>query len=197
MAENHGVFEQLLRASSKDNIRPFAVRGAGEGNPLQLVWMQNTQYLHFAYPSLLKRKYNMPFEYRYKSAIKTNLISPEVSDLMSEDGILKIMQRVADWQLANPLPGDDFKKKQLDWLYGAFYTGLMRLYQTTGDTRYADEMINVGDQVEWELLDDIFHADRLTIVDVWGDLYKERGDPKYIERPGGPWISIWPGIMKT
>ncbi len=174
--------QAVTKASSKDNIRPFAVRGAREGNPLQLVWMQNTQYLHFAYPSLLKRKYNMPFESRFKSAIKTNLVSPGVSNILTEKGILSIMHRVAHWQLANPLTGESFEKKQLDWLYGAFYTGLMRLYQTTGETIYADEMINVGDKVGWELLDDIFHADRLTIADVWGDLYEERGESHYIDK---------------
>jgi len=149
---------------------------------MQLLWMQNTQYINFAYPSMLKKKYNKPFEYRYKTAIKTDLISPKVSDLLSEEGILTILHRVADWQLANPLKGVSFKEKHLNWLYGTFYAGLMRLYQTTGHTRSADEMIKVGDQAGWELLDDIFHADRLTIADVWGDLYKERGDPDYIDK---------------
>jgi len=43
--------EAITRGSSKDNIRPFAVRGAEEGNPLQVLWMQNTQYMHFAHPT--------------------------------------------------------------------------------------------------------------------------------------------------
>jgi rhamnogalacturonyl hydrolase YesR len=172
----------ITRGSSKDNIRPFAVRGAGEGMPLQLLWMQNTLYHHYEYPGMLKRKYNKPFEYRYKSAIKMGITSPEVTDLLSEKGILDIMHRVADWQLANPLNGDDFKRKHLDWLYGAFYTGLVKFYRTTGEERYADELINVGEQVGWELLDDIFHADRLTIVDVWADLYELKKEPRYIDK---------------
>ncbi len=139
--------QAVTQGSSKNNIRPVAVRGAGEGNPIQFMWMQNTRYLHYAYPSLLKRRYQMPFEYRFKSALKMNLVSPEIPDPLSEAGIVNLMRQVADWQLSNPLPGDDFKKKQLDWLYGAFSTGLMRLYQTTGECRYAEEMINVGDQV--------------------------------------------------
>ncbi len=39
-----------------------------------------------------------------------------------------------------------------------------------------------GTRLDWELLDDIFHADRLTIVDVWADLFEERGDPVYIDK---------------
>ncbi len=174
--------EAVTRGSSRDNVRPFAVRGAGEGNPLQVLWIQNTQYLHYAYPGMLKRNYDLPFESRFKTAIKMGIPSPKVADPLSSDGITDLMIRAADWQLANPLPGMDFEKKQLDWLYGAFYTGLMRLYQTTGDIRYANEMINVGDRVEWELLDDIFHADRLTIADVWADLYREQGNPQFIDK---------------
>lgn len=172
----------ITRGSSKDNIRPFAVQGAGEGNPLQILWMQNTQYLHYEYPGMLKRAYSKPFEYRYKSAIKMAIASPEVTNLLSQKGIIDQMHRVADWQLANPLDGDSFKYKHLDWLYGAFYTGLVKFYLTTGEERYADELINVGDHVEWQLLDDIFYADRLTIVDVWADLYQVKQDPEYIDK---------------
>jgi len=53
--------KRITRGSSKDNIRPFAVRGAGAGNPMQVLWMQNTQYLHYAYPGMLSRKYNLSF----------------------------------------------------------------------------------------------------------------------------------------
>lgn len=172
----------ITRGSSKDNIRPFAVRGAEAGNPLQILWMQNTQYVHYEYPGMLKRSYNKPFEYRYKSAIKMDLTSPEVTNLLSQKGIIDQLHRVADWQLANPLEGDSFHNKHLNWLYGAFYTGLVKFYLTTGEERYADELINVGDHVEWQLLDDIFHADRLTIVDVWADLYQVKQDPLYIDK---------------
>ncbi|MEN8156529.1 MAG: glycoside hydrolase family 88 protein [Bacteroidota bacterium] len=174
--------EAITRGSSKDNIRPFAVRGAGEGNPLQLLWMQNTKYLHYASPGIQKRRNDQAFGNRFHASIKMGIPSPRATDPLSSEGIMELMHRVADWQLANPLPGRSFRRNHLDWLYGAFYTGLMRLYQETGEQRYADEMINVGDQADWELLDDIFHADRLTIVDVWADLYEERGDPKYIDK---------------
>jgi rhamnogalacturonyl hydrolase YesR len=172
----------ITRGSAKDNIRPFTVRGAGEGNPLQLLWMQNTQYLHYEYPGLVEGRYHKSFEYRFKSAIKMGIPSPEVTDLLSKQGIIDQMHRVADWQLANPLGGDSFKHKHLDWLYGAFYTGLVKFYLTTGEERYADELINVGDQVGWQPLDDIFHADRLTITDVWTDLYQVKKNPAYIDK---------------
>ena len=39
--------EAITGNSSKDNVRPFAVRNATEGNPLQFLWMQNTRYVHY------------------------------------------------------------------------------------------------------------------------------------------------------
>ncbi|RPI46498.1 MAG: hypothetical protein EHM46_00490, partial [Bacteroidetes bacterium] len=174
--------EAVTRGSGKDNVRPCAVRGAGEGNPLQLMWIQNTNYLHYAYPGLLWNRYRAGFEDRFMSSIKMNLSAQPSNDPFTREGILELMHRVADWQLANPLPHGSYRRNQLDWLYGAFYTGLMRLYQVTGEERYADEMINVGEQTLWQPLDDIFHADRLTITDVWADLFSERGKPEYIDR---------------
>ncbi len=41
------VVNPLTKASSKNNVRPFAVRNAGENNPLQLLWMCNTRYRHY------------------------------------------------------------------------------------------------------------------------------------------------------
>ncbi len=182
--------EAITSGSTKDNVRPFAVRGADQENPLQLLWMQNTRYMHYQYPGMLKGVYDRPFNDRFHASIKMGLVSPALSGkphsgdshLLTSRGILNLMRQVADWQLANPLPGRTFRRHQLDWLYGAFATGLMRFYQETGEQRYADEMINVGDQVNWELLSDIFHADRLTIADVWADLYEERGEPRYIDK---------------
>jgi hypothetical protein len=39
--------EKLTRHSRYDNVRPFAVRNAGEGNPVQVLWMTN--YYYFGY----------------------------------------------------------------------------------------------------------------------------------------------------
>ena len=64
--------EQVTSGSDKDNIRPFAVRGAGKDNPLQVLWMENTRYIHFAFGNTLK-KAGGSFADRFLTAIKTNL----------------------------------------------------------------------------------------------------------------------------
>ena len=53
--------EAITISSDKDNVRPFSVRNAGKNNPLQLLWMQNTQYVHYT---------------TYLSSIKMNIPSP-------------------------------------------------------------------------------------------------------------------------
>jgi hypothetical protein len=51
--------EPITKGSEKDNVRPFAVRNASGKNPLQVLWMENTFYVHYT---------------DYLSAIKMNVL---------------------------------------------------------------------------------------------------------------------------
>ncbi len=137
--------------SENDNIRPFAIRRATEENPLQVLWMNNHKYIHFT---------------DYHSSIRSNLPLGEISKEVNRQSILDNMNRVADWQLSYP-----HSHHELNWHYGAFYTGLMAHYHTTKDQRYLNEMVNIGKNYNWKIRDDIFHADRLTIGQVYLDIY--------------------------
>lgn len=154
--------EAITKGSSKDNIRPFPVRNAGEGNPLQVVWMSNTHYRHYT---------------DYHSSLKMGVEPDPATTAFDSASIVGLMHQVADWQLENPR-----EFHILDWHYGAFYTGLMGLYETTKENRYLNEMINIGQKYDWKLLNDIYHADRLTIAQVFADLYKIEQDPKMLEK---------------
>ncbi|MFW6157269.1 MAG: BNR-4 repeat-containing protein [Balneolaceae bacterium] len=47
--------EAVTRNSQQDNVRPFAVRNAGEGDPIQLLWMENSRYVHYTdYRSVIR-----------------------------------------------------------------------------------------------------------------------------------------------
>lgn len=168
---------KITNGSAKDNIRPFAVRGAGEGNPLQVMWMQNTKYIRYAYD---QRLINMggTFKDRYHTAIKMNLPYPGTENVLNREVILNIMRKAADWQLENPR----FEVNPVNWHYGAFYTGLKALYELTGENRYKNELINVGQSNGWKPMDDIFHADRLTVIDTWAWLYELERNPKMIDK---------------
>ncbi len=147
----------VTSGSENDNVRPFAIRGAETGNPLQLLWMNNHKYIHFT---------------DYHASVRGNLPYSMVTKEINRQSVLDNMYRVADWQLANP-----HRHHELNWHYGAFYTGLMAHYETTKEQRYLNEMINVGKSYDWKIIDDIFHADRLTIGQVFMDIYeKEKTD---------------------
>jgi rhamnogalacturonyl hydrolase YesR len=155
--------EAITSGSSKDNVRPFAVRNAKEGNPLQVLWLQNTNYIHYT---------------NYAASIKMSIQSPKINNPFDPNDIKNIMRQAADWQLANPFT----KSSRIDWHWAAFYIGLEALYETTKGDRYLNEMINVGQSFNWKLLPDIYHADRLAIADVYRWLYEIKKDPVMIDK---------------
>ncbi len=153
---------RLTHGSSKDNVRPFAVRGATGDNPLQVLWMCNTRYVHYT---------------DYQVSIQMDLAPQPVSNGLDRKSILDVMHRVADWQIMNPR-----NPHPLNWHYGAFYTGVWALYKTTGEERYKNEIKNLGQKYNWKLQNDIYHADRLTIAQSFADLYMEEKDPDMLEK---------------
>ncbi len=169
--------EPITQGSAKDNVRPFAVRGAQEGNPIQVLWMQNTKYIHFTDATRLA-ELARPFFDRYHTSIKMDIPSPQLTDGLNQTDIENIMYRVADWQLANK----KWNIHELNWHYGAFYTGLRALYETTQAERYKEELINMGDAYDWKPMNDIFHADRLLIIDIWAWLYQMEKRPEIIDK---------------
>lgn len=153
--------EAITKTSSKDNVRPFAVLNAKKENPLQLLWMQNTKYVHYT---------------DYFTSLKMNIISPKITNPFNVTDIKNIMRQTADWQLANPI-----RDSKLDWHYGAFYIGMESLYETVKEDRYLNEIINIGQDNDWGIMNHIFNADRLTIADVYSWLYEIKKDPAMIK----------------
>lgn len=162
----------VTKGSEKDNVRPFAVRGAMKGNPLQVVWMQNTKYIDYSHHPWTKNAW----EDRFHSSIKMGLSSPSMTDPLEPKQVTDIMRQSADWQLANPYN----LKRILEWHWGAFLVGLQALYETTQEDRYKAEMMNIGQHADWKPLDDIFYADQMAITSNWAWLYGQEKDPEMI-----------------
>ncbi|AUP78699.1 hypothetical protein C1H87_08260 [Flavivirga eckloniae] len=163
----------ITKGSEKDNVRPFAVRGAKKDNPLQVLWMQNTSYQFYSHQSWTK----IPWEDRYHSSIKMGLQSPTITNPLEPNQIVDIMRQTADWQFANPYD----LKRLLEWHWGTYFVGVQELYELTGEDRYKQEMVNVGQHANWKPLDNIFYADQLKIISNWAWLYNLDKDPKMIE----------------
>jgi unsaturated rhamnogalacturonyl hydrolase len=89
--------------------------------------------------------------------------------------VLEIMQRVADWQLANPS-----QHKPTDWTCGAGDAGFMALAGISGDAKYRDAMLAMSETNCWQLGPKKFHADDHAVGQTYCELYFLYRDPKMI-----------------
>ncbi|MDB6017439.1 MAG: hypothetical protein JWR19_1928 [Pedosphaera sp.] len=89
--------------------------------------------------------------------------------------ILGTMERVGDWQLANPSP-----HKPRDWTQAALYTGMMALGGVSGDTRYLDAMRHMGEANAWNLGERKFDADDHCVGQTYVELYLRYSDKAMI-----------------
>jgi rhamnogalacturonyl hydrolase YesR len=89
--------------------------------------------------------------------------------------VLDVMQRVADWQLANPS-----SHKPTDWTQGAFDAGLMALVGISGDVKYRDAALAIADKNNWQLGPRKYMADDECVGQMYAELYLLYRDPKMI-----------------
>ncbi|MBJ2176061.1 glycoside hydrolase family 88 protein [Aureibaculum sp. A20] len=164
--------DQITKGSEKDNIRPFAVRGAKKGNPLQVLWMQNSQYIVYSHASWT----NTTWAERFHSSIKMDIQSPEITNPLAPNQIVDIMRQTIDWQFANPYD----LNRLIDWHWGTFYVGLEDFYEITKEDRYKQEMINIGEHANYKVDDKFFYADMLTVISNWAWLYEMDKQPEMI-----------------
>lgn len=153
--------EEITSGSEYSNFGITPIKNAKENEP-NLAWVMNT---------IPDSKVN-PL-----TCIKINTLNPEITDVMSEKNIKELTRKVMDWQLSNPFT----KKSRIDWHWGTFYIGLMTAYEMTGDQRYLDEMINVGEYNNWKIEPNILNADRITIADMYIRLYERFKRPEMIK----------------
>jgi unsaturated rhamnogalacturonyl hydrolase len=85
------------------------------------------------------------------------------------------MERVADWQLANPS-----KHWPDDWTQGAGYAGIMALADLSQDAKYRDAMVAMGEKNQWRLGKRKFHADDHTVGQTYVELYLATRDARMI-----------------
>ena len=100
--------------------------------------------------------------------------APGAADITPQN-TLDIMQRVADWQLANPSG-----HKPTDWTQAAGYAGFMALAGISGDPKYRDAMVSMADANGWQLGPRRYHADDQCVGQTYAELYFLYRDPKMI-----------------
>ncbi|WP_395407661.1 glycoside hydrolase family 88 protein [Pseudoduganella sp. UC29_106] len=94
---------------------------------------------------------------------------------VSPAAVLEVMQQAADWQLSHPSthPEDD-------WTQGVGEAGMMALAGISGERRYRDAMIAMGERNHWRLGPSIFHADDYVVGQTYAELYLMTREPKMI-----------------
>ena len=100
---------------------------------------------------------------------------PPLSDAIEPKTVLAVMERVGDWQLANPS-----KHKPTDWTQGAGYTGIMALAGISADPKYRDAMVRMGEGNGWQLGPKPYYADDHCVGQTYAELYLQLRDPKMI-----------------
>lgn len=94
--------------------------------------------------------------------------------------VLALMERVADWQLANiNLPGP-FERSPDAWIKGAFYTGVMALARDSASPRFHDAMMRMSEANQWKPARRPYHADDHVVAQTYLDLYLQHRDPKML-----------------
>ncbi|MRV70261.1 glycoside hydrolase family 88 protein [Duganella sp. FT92W] len=88
---------------------------------------------------------------------------------------LDVMQQVADWQLAHPSthPEDD-------WTQAVGDAGFMALAGISGERRYRDAMVAMGERNQWRPGPSMYHADDYVVGQTYAELYLQLRDPKMI-----------------
>jgi rhamnogalacturonyl hydrolase YesR len=157
--------EAVTQNSRKDNVRPFAIRGAGEGNPAQIAWMLNDRYPDFT---------------DYNAQIKIGIERTKPSPDFTRPAVAEVMQRVAEWQINTPL-----KWPAADWINGALYVGMMEYARIAPDSTYLKWLKNKATKMNWEKNPSNnpkmkYHADDYCVGQLYAELYRIYQDKKMI-----------------
>lgn len=78
------------------------------------------------------------------------------------------MERVADWQIANPIPNERVGRRDpRGWEVGAYYVGLTDLADRSASPRFREAVLGHGQSNEWKLGRRLYHADDHVIGDAY------------------------------
>ncbi len=125
-------------------------------------------------------------------------LATDLSPAITHADVRKAAHKVADWQLAYAE-----SKFNQQWTYAALYDGMLAASKTTGDPKYHDAMVRVGEHFDWKLLNQRFpHADDMAIGQTYLELYLEKRDPirmadtkavldQLVVRPDDPAKLLW------
>jgi rhamnogalacturonyl hydrolase YesR len=104
--------------------------------------------------------------------------------------VLAVMERVADWQLANPrkpigtdsdTPPRAAEYSPRGWVMGAAYTGIMALGEISESPRFLDAMRRMGETNQWKPGPRPYHADDHCVIQTYAELFLRDRRPEMIK----------------
>lgn len=92
----------------------------------------------------------------------------------SQNEVVVIMKKVADWQLSHP------SHKDTDWRNGAMYAGITELYKLTNDPKYLNILLKMSERNKWRPGRRLRLADDHCIGQTYIELYLIKQEPERI-----------------
>jgi len=99
-------------------------------------------------------------------------------NIYSRQYISSIMNKVYDWQLANPVEIN--QRNNNLWARAAFYTGIMAAYSSTRRNEYLQQSLRWSEGRDWKLGDRPRHADDHSPAQTYLEIYLLKKDPLMI-----------------
>ncbi len=96
------------------------------------------------------------------------------------DSTLKVMKKVADWQL-RAWKKNGMRWPKYDWTNGAAYAGFMALNKKANDSKYRKAMYRIGDELGWNTGPRRTMADDYCVAQMFSQMYSLYHQPKMIE----------------
>ncbi|MEE9432350.1 MAG: glycoside hydrolase family 88 protein [Melioribacteraceae bacterium] len=115
--------------SKKDNVRPYAIRGANNYASSQVLWMFNNHYSKYV---------------DYNSEIKMDIEKEKPSFSLTKNAVKDVLQRVADWQV-----NEELKHSLGGWTNGALFAGMVEWAKMADDSSYFEYLEDKGNQLRW------------------------------------------------
>ena len=100
---------------------------------------------------------------------------------INRDSVLKIMNKVAKWQL-NTWHTVGMNHKSWDWTNGACYAGFVALGKMSSDPAYLNEMYGIGSSLNWNTGPNRLKADDYCVGQMFSQMEIIKKDPKMIAK---------------
>lgn len=102
----------------------------------------------------------------------------EFSGKMDPNSVKEVCSAVSSWQI------DHFyqvKHKRAAWTNGALYIGMYHWADQHDDSRAADFLMAMGEELKWGLLSRSYHADDICVGQMYMEMYKKHNENKMIQ----------------